>query len=204
MSTIDQEAGHLRAQEVENINKTREGHKIPGNDYPAHYFPHKSAEDRLSLLSQAGQIADTIGIQKPSFDRTLIELAETKKKEVELFNFEQWIAGVYDQNDPAENEILSRIYPAFKAKREQFIIEKYELAKRHELLKLFGPRDQDDLILMYMIANKQITIPSLDMKGQGQDVDTDPTKSGEFARGLFNVNKYCSTITPMATYKAGA
>lgn len=187
MSSVDREASHLREQEIENQEKTRDGVITSVNPYSAYYFLHKRAEDRLDTLQNTGKIADKMGLQKPHFDSTLIDLAETKKKEIELYNFESWIEKVYDQTDPAQNEILTKIYPAFKTKREQYIIEKYDLAKWYELLKLFGLRDQDDLILMYMVANGAVDIPSMPFGPTKYDADAQLDK---IMRGIFNPYKW--------------
>ena len=187
MASVDRQADHLRTVEVGHLNANQPGTSTAKNPYPATYFPYKTAQERLQLLSDAGRVADNIGLQKPSFDNALIELAQQKKKEVELYNFEGWIENQYNQNDPAENKILAEIYPDFTSKRVQFVEEKYELAKRFDLLKLRGPQNKDDLVLMYMVANGLIDIPTIDWN-KTKTADDDSIR-----RGLLSVRKW---VTP--------
>ena len=63
------------------------------------------------------------------------------------------------------------------------------MAKRYDKLKLFGPRNQDDLILMYMVANGKIDIPTLAWNTSRMGTnDKDVIK-----RGLLNVNSWVSS-----------
>lgn len=196
--SVDEQASSLRESEVKAIKSAVPGTTTVLNPYPANYFPRKSAEERLAVLSQAGQVADKLGLQKPTFDAALIELAEQKKKELELYNFESWFEHIFNQNDPAENRLMGEIYPEYKQKREQYITEKYELAKRFDLLQLRGPKTKEDLILMYLVLNNQITVPKLDLKTGAQSTADD------ISRGLLNVNRWTYDRDQLTVGRPGA
>lgn len=77
--------------------------------------------------------------------------------------------------------------PDYFARREAQINEVADLQKAVALLRLYGPRNVDDLALIYGIKNGKIVLPTGPLY--------EPTKWYEgqdqsFARGIFNPRRY--------------
>ena len=151
--------------------------------YAARYFARTTAEDKLKDLHDAALLADKMHIGRPTFDDSLIALSAQKKRELDLINFDRFLEKAYDQTDPAESQLLEKLYPEYQKKRVKYIEERYELAKTCELLKLRGPQSKQDLVLMYLFASGEMKIPTLK-----DDVETN--SDAAIKRGMFNYRRY--------------
>ena len=188
---LEAEQKRLTSFEMEQMRKHQPGQRAgdteggPATDYPAHFFRQQEANRKIETIADASALAQRIGLNKPSFDNDLKDYIEERKQQSELFNFERWVNSNFDTQDPNQLRLLNELYPDYFDKREAYIEEQYEIAKRWEYIKLFGPRDKNDLYIQYMVASGQLTPPALSM-------DNATVASGDTAwnRGLLNINRY--------------
>jgi hypothetical protein len=190
MSGVQAEGQALRNKEIEYEQKAAQGQLTGGQGlggvYPAKYFnTDGKTEETLRNLADAAEIAKANNFGKPSFQQELTQLAAARKLATETFNFEKWIEEKFDATDPMGQKLLQETYPEYMVKREKYIEEQFELAKRAELLNLRGVRDRDDLIFQYMLDNNAITVPRLEIVGTKVD-------GNEIKRGMLNINRWMS------------
>lgn len=169
------------------------------NDVPVRMFHRDPYDDVFALkrdLIRKGQgiePATPFGSAQMTADD--MEYLTRKKDQLQAAKFEQFVASMYNKNDPAQRELLRKVYPELQAKQEDTIRMRAELEMRLAMIKLNGgPRDRGDLMLLWALASGAITPP----KGALWDPSTwkdyqdrrNPTNVvNPIARGLFSPTK---------------
>lgn len=158
--------------------------------------PGKAGQDKFPVRLFAPDEYDQVAQLKTQADekvwgqKTLttddLEYMKRKAQMQTAANFKQFVGRLYDAKDPAQAAILERLYPALNAERESIIDDRAELEKRLAKLRLRGPRNEDDLRLLYALAAGEVTAPAgalWDPKTWYSAADT-PEK--RMARGWFS------------------
>jgi len=167
--------------------------------YPAKYFDHSEAERKLAAKRQIRDAVRTLpnGDLAPlQFVETVtdedVQVAENRDKEIDLFNFETWLTSIYDPKDPNLARLLTEMYPEYFQKRLDALENRMDMARRIAKIKLMGPRDRDDLWLLYNL--QQGRVPHYD------NLDPDSGENrGDIRRGLFNPKKWALAADPTGT-----
>ena len=76
----------------------------------------------------------------------------------EELNFVAWLSQKYDMNDPAQREIMRKIYPEYFTQRSELLRSKAKLNLRYAEMRLNGASSKEDLLLEYMIETGQIKL----------------------------------------------
>lgn len=114
-----------------------------------------------------------------------LEYLKRKSQMQSAANFKAFIGQLYDAKDPAQAAILERMYPQLNAERESIIDERAELEKRLAKMRLRGPRNEEDLRMLYALASGQVTAPQGALWNPSTWYPNSP--SGQrLARGFFN------------------
>jgi hypothetical protein len=82
-----------------------------------------------------------------------------KQAQVQNANYERWLWQQYDVEDPAQAWIFQQIAPEQFEKRKQLILYQQNLATKYALLRLYGVKNEEDLMLKYLVDTKQIELP---------------------------------------------
>lgn len=82
-----------------------------------------------------------------------------KQAQVQNANYEKWLWQQYDVEDPAQAWIFQQIAPEQFEKRKQLILYQQNLATKYALLRLYGVKSEEDLMLKYLVDTKQIELP---------------------------------------------
>lgn len=83
-----------------------------------------------------------------------------QQAQVQNANYERWLWQQYDVEDPAQAWIFQQIAPEQFEKRKQLILYQQNLATRYAMLRLYGVKTEEDLMLKYLVDTKQIELPS--------------------------------------------
>lgn len=83
-----------------------------------------------------------------------------QQAQVQNANYERWLWQQYDVEDPAQAWIFQQIAPEQFEKRKQLILYQQNLATRYALLRLYGVKSEEDLMLKYLVDTKQIELPA--------------------------------------------
>lgn len=82
-----------------------------------------------------------------------------QQAQVKNANYERWLWQQYDIQNPAEAWIFQQIAPEQFEKRKQLILYQQNLATKYALLRLYGVKSEEDLMLKYLVETKQIELP---------------------------------------------
>jgi hypothetical protein len=172
------------------------------NEYPIVPF----APDKYDTIAS---IKQTVGSDKTDKDwgkKWVVPFTDAdaqyllrQEAQVKNANYERWLWQQYDITNPAEAWIFQQIAPEQFEKRKQLILYNQNLATKYALLRLYGVKSEEDLMLKYLVETQQIELPEGPvwdpkkwMKAQsGYDGKTD----NEFWRkryraGMFSALKY--------------
>jgi hypothetical protein len=121
-----------------------------------------------------------------------------KKRETEaLANFDAWAGQNFHSNDPALRKWHQEINPSYYEERERLMVERAKLALRIKLLKLRGPKTEEDLITIWGLQTGRIKLDKdWDRVGAYEMTPAEHNKAGSqqrFANGLFNFRRYLTS-----------
>jgi len=135
------------------------------NKYPAppRKYAVPTAQKERHVARQA--IRDAAKAQKfnrpdPITDEE-VDMLQTAKDQVETAKFDKWFSTKYDPLRPGGFPEIMNLNPEFVTSRVQQAATDYEFAMRKEMIDTWGPQSMDDLYLMYMLDQGQISGPTL-------------------------------------------
>ena len=82
-----------------------------------------------------------------------------QQAQVQNANYEKWLWQQYDVTNPAEAWIFQQIAPEQFEKRKQLILYQQNLATRYAMLRLYGVKTEEDLMLKYLVETRQVELP---------------------------------------------
>lgn len=125
-----------------------------------------------------------------------------QQAQVQNANYERWLWQQYDMTNPAEAWMFQQIAPEQFEKRKQLILYNQNLATKYALLRLYGVKTEEDLMLKYLVETKQIELPQGPvwdpkkwMAAQGGYTEGDKAKTNaswakRYKAGMFSAMKY--------------
>lgn len=82
-----------------------------------------------------------------------------QQSQVANANYERWLWDQYDLSDPAQAWIFQQIAPEQFEKRKQLILYNQNLATKYAMLRLYGVKTEEDLMLKFLVETRQIELP---------------------------------------------
>lgn len=171
---------------------------------PTGSFPRKGLEARDArdeLMAEKMQFIDGRGDGMSPFGLVTASDADfrwvQKKRETEaLANFDAWAGQNFHSNDPALRKWHQEINPSYYEERERLMVERAKMALRIKLLKLRGPKTEEDLITIWGLQTGRIKLDDdWDRIGpyEGKEADHNAAKQQQrFKNGLFSFQRYLS------------
>lgn len=83
---------------------------------------------------------------------------ERKRQKADLANFDAWVGKNFHKNDPMARKWLQETYPEYYEAREKLAVERAKFALRVFLLKLRGPKNEKDLILLWGLQTGRVRL----------------------------------------------
>lgn len=90
-------------------------------------------------------------------DRDLAALQERQRIDTAAA-FDGWFGRNFNTNDLPTRLLGEELNPEYYKEREEAMVERAQMALRLELMKLYGPRSEEDLILIYGLQNRLISL----------------------------------------------
>lgn len=117
-------------------------------------------------------------------------LVEQKRNLAEEARFDSWVGTNFHQGDVAKRKWLQETMPEFYESREAVIMQRAKFAARVALLKLRGPQNEKDLILLWGLQTGRIKLqPGWNVIGYTDGGDTDALNT-RFMEGVFGPMRY--------------
>lgn len=174
-----------------------------GGPVPTGSFPRKGFEardPRDELMSEKMQFINGNRGMSP-FGLVTASDADfkwlQKKRETEAAaNFDAWAGQNFHSDDPALRKWHQEINPSYYEERERLMVERAKMALRIKLLKLRGPKTEEDLITIWGLQTGRIKLDeNWDRIGPYEATPADhnqPKQIQRFQNGLFNPRRYLS------------
>lgn len=132
------------------------------NEYPIVPFAPDSYDTIASIKQNVGDNANKDFGQKWMVPFTDADAAYLLRQQEQLknANYDRWLWQRYDLTDPAQSWMFQQIAPEQYEKRKALIMYEQNLATRYAMLRLYGPKNQEDLMLQFLVETKQIELPA--------------------------------------------
>ena len=140
---------------------------------------------RQQVIKENGQV-DGFGTAVAD-DRVFSYLERKKEAQIEA-DYQAWLISQADFSDPARADFWNNVAPWITQLKIDEINKNAELQKRLAVLKVTGPRTEDDFKLLYMIKSKIIVPPAKPVHEMDSDTTryTNAENATDFVAGLFN------------------
>lgn len=102
---------------------------------------------------------DTTNVQIKYNPTQDIEFLKKRDKELELYQFDQFIDEVYKIHEPSHAKIVNELDPGYFIRKENEINRVLTVQEKLAKIKLHGIKTREDLIFMYAIFKEKIYVP---------------------------------------------
>jgi len=117
-----------------------------------------------------------------------LEWMRRKQDQMTAAEFKQFVASMYNKDDPAQLALLHKVYPELLSEQEEIIDQRFDLIKQLTKIRLHGgPQDVDDLRLLFALNSGAVLLPKGDMWDPKTWSGIAANKSQAMSRGLFSV-----------------
>lgn len=136
-------------------------HASKTNEYPVVPFAPDRYDTIASIKNAVGADANDAFGKKwmVPFTDSDAQYMLRQQAQVQNANYERWLWQQYDVEDPAQAWIFQQIAPEQFEKRKQLILYQQNLATRYAMLRLYGVKTEEDLMLKYLVDTKQVELP---------------------------------------------
>ena len=165
-----------------------------GTSYPVRLYAPDPYDSTLEIKKAADE---RVFGQKMMTDRD-VEWMARKRDQMTAAEFKQFVASMYNQNDPAQLALLHEVYPQLLEEQKAIVNERFDLLKRLTMMAITRkPESQEDLQLLFALNTGAIKLPTGNMwdPSSWSDGSIAQTKANAMKRGLFS---------PVRLSKAGA
>ncbi len=118
-----------------------------------------------------------------------------QKRETEAYaNFDAWAGDNFHKNDVATRKWFQEVLPEYYDAREREMVDRAKLALRIQLIKMRGPKNHKDLVIIWGLETGQIQLDrNWNVIGWHKEGGEDIGLSAEqkrFGKGLFSIGRY--------------
>lgn len=120
------------------------------------------------------------------------EWLRRKKEQDAEASFQQWFASNFDKMSAEQKKMARELFPDFYSQRLKLVDKNLDVMKRLARLKIEGPKDKNDLILLYAMesglldSNAMENLLHPERARQAQDANE---RRQRYGRGLLNSNR---------------
>lgn len=131
------------------------------NEYPVVPFAPDKYDTIASIKQSVGDNANNAFGRKwmVPFTDADAQYMLRQQAQAQNANYERWLWNQYDTTDPAQAWIFQQVAPEQFEKRKQLILFQQNLATKYALLRLYGVKSEEDLMLKYLVETKQVELP---------------------------------------------
>jgi hypothetical protein len=114
---------------------------------------------------------------------------EEKVAQAQRLEYETFLANYFNITSPAEAAYVQKIMPEFLDRREQEIDAQAKLQGNLAKLRLRGPQNKEDLLLVWMLKTGQVPLPKKPLWDPDW-YDSASNAKENFVRGVFSPRRY--------------
>lgn len=192
-AVVDQTAVASHADVTEEEKKDFEKPFAPSMDeqFAGDYNEYDDRDQRMQMKLQLQEGLPVGRTPLGDLKATESDFAwlEKKRARAEQANLHAWFARNYDRASPEQKAVARQLFPEFYAMRATVLKKNIKLLKRIAEVKLHGPRNRKDVLLLYAIASGYIPAdPCEDVLHPERQIKfhTEALRQASFRRGLLN------------------
>lgn len=183
----------------------------PGGSFPVRLYAPDPYDTEVKLKMDA----DPTIFGEKTLMQSDLDWLRRKQDQMTAAEFKQFVASMYNINDPAQLARMNKVYPELYDEQLKIVNERFDLAKRLAVMRLTGePQSREDLQLLFALNTGAISLPV----GNPWEPSTWGTqiaagKNEAITRGIFspmqgrlagNGNKDFTPYNPLAWATTGA
>lgn len=159
--------------------------------FPVRLYAPDPYDTAVEIKAKANK--DIFG-EKMMTDRD-VDWLTRKRDQMTAAEFKQFVASMYNKNDPAQRALLNEVYPQLQQEQLEIINDRLELAKRLAMMKVTQkPNSQEDLELLFALNTGAVQLPEGNIWEPENWTGVAKDKVTAMNRGLFS---------PIKAQKAG-
>lgn len=163
--------------------------------------PTAFGEDRQAALGASNAAA--LQNFKVSLTDQDIAFFEKRRQEEQALEFDTWLGTVVDLSDPGESRYLQQIMPTLWTRRERFLEDQIKVEARAAMIRLRGPKNEEDYKFLFAIDKGYIHLP--EFPAFSNKVGTSNFKRGIFSvLGMNNAGRVGTTVNSHGSYAPAA
>jgi hypothetical protein len=105
---------------------------------------------------------------------------EKRRQEEQALEFDTWLGTVVNLSDPGESRYLQQIMPTLWTRRERFLEDQIKVEARAAMIRLRGPKNEEDYKFLFAIDKGYIHLPEV-------PAFSNAVARTSFKRGIFSV-----------------
>lgn len=126
------------------------------SSYPVRLYAPDPYDTEVALKMGADEA--TFG--KKTLMQSDLDYLRRKQDQLTAAQFKQFIASMYNKNDPAQLARLNKVYPELLDEQKQIVDERFDLMKRLTMMSLTGePQSREDLQLLFALNTGAVQLP---------------------------------------------
>lgn len=160
----------------------------PANEFPARFT---EVDDRDHLIALKASLIEGANGATPFGQAQLtdedLKWIDDKRKIAQYLDLQSFIENFYDIKDPAHRALIKDLYPEYFERRLEYLKQMSELQMKLAEIQLYGPRNRQDLHVLYEISTGAIPLPRGALWNPSSWHDREEMSlHREFQRGLLN------------------
>jgi len=167
--------------------------------YPRKGFGTPNPRDELmkekaELIKKYGPTTGMTPFGQVNLTDQDLQVLQQKRESEAYANFDSWAGSNFHKGDVATRKWFQEVLPEYYDSREREMVDRAKLALRIQLIKMRGPKNHKDLVIIWGLETGQIqldrnwNIVGANIEG-GQNINV-TDEQARFAKGLFSVNRY--------------
>jgi hypothetical protein len=150
----------------------------PAASFPAHYVSRDPSDDIYQKMYDLNSAQRPMPVTEKEAKHWL-----DKEEQIREMDYDKWFQNAWAVNhdNPVMQKWAQQINPEYFKKKERQIDAQAELQKQLAKIKLYGVRDQDDLMLLYAITSGAMNVQDKSLFNPEGDDPVD-----YYQKGLFN------------------
>jgi len=143
--------------------------------------PHPEDEIRniqKTLVTDTGVVP---GVGMAIADSDYFKYQKEKADQIELAKFKAFVLERMDLSSPEKVAYYEQHFPEIFEDRRRLLEQQFDVAKKAALISVYGPKNMEDLMFIYLVNTGKIELP------KGDIINPESHPRVDFNRGLFNI-----------------
>jgi len=177
-----------------------DGSDQSGNEFPVVPFAPDAYDDTAMYKAKFASGAGAGTNWVVPFTEQDASYLKRQRDQIENADFDRWVMGKFDLEDPAQLFLFQQIAPEQFQRRMDLIDYEQNLVTRYAKMRLMGPRTMEDLKFEWLIESGRVELPKgpiwdpISWMNSQLGVNPPTTEEQWAVRGIQNDNRYMAGL----------